>query len=320
MTQLYSAKRRDFERSHRSSMHHIAWGVVCVILIVCIGGLWTHAQALLSQNAELKRQLAVSKAPTPATCQVIGNWQPNTTTKHAIDNRSYLVHTPAEFTQESYYPVVMFYPGKGATAEAAQAAYGLDALPAIVIYPYPTMSTDGFMSWQGAPYSSPANDVAFTEAILEKTQADLCIDRTKVYAIGLSNGGGLASLLSCKLPERFAAYAVIAGAMYLPDGQCTPPQAKPLLNIHGDRDPIVPYNGSLVRRLPAVESWASKRAALNGCTSHTTANQGVTLAVTTWAGCRDGATVESIRVIGGGHAWGDVTNDTVWKFLSRFSL
>lgn len=300
-------------------MHHIAWGIVCVILIVFVSGLWAQAQVLTSQNAMLKQQLAASKKPAPATCRTTGTWQANTTSVHDINGRQYLVHTPVGFVQNEYYPIVMFYPGKGATAEAAQAAYGLDVLPAIVIYPHPTLSTDGFMAWQSAPYSSPANDVAFTDAILDKTETDLCVDRTKVYAVGLSNGGGLVSLLSCKLSDRFAAYAVIAGAMYMPDGQCTPPRATPLLNVHGDRDPIVPYGGSVVRRLPAVESWSSKRAALNGCATHTTASQGVTLAITTWNNCKDGAVVESIRVIGGGHAWGDVTNDTIWQFLSRFS-
>lgn len=319
MTELYSAKRRNFNGAHRAFMHHVAWGIVCIILISCVGGLWTYAQSLATQNMSLRQQLVALRKPAPTTCRVSGSWQANTTTVQDINKREYLVHTPSGFTQDAYYPIVLMYPGKGATAEAAQAAYGLDALPAIVIYPHPTISTDGFMAWQGAPYSSQSDDVAFTGAILKKTESDLCVDRTRVYAVGMSNGGGFASLLACKLADKFAAYATISGAMYEPYNDCTPPRPTPLLSVHGDLDPIVPYRGSIVRRLPAVETWASKRAAMNGCTVQTTQNQGITLAVTTWSGCKDNATVESIRVIGGGHAWGDVTNDTIWQFLSRFS-
>ena len=319
MTKLYTAKRREFATSHRAFMHHVAWGIVCVGLIACMGGLWVYAQSLASQNTQLKQQLAAYNQPEPTTCRVTGSWRSNTTSKHDINGRGYLIHTPTNFVPENYYPVVMFYPGKGATAEAAQAAYALDSLPAIMIYPYPTTSTDGFPAWQGAPYSSSADDVAFTDAIIEQTQADLCVDRTKIYAVGMSNGGGFAAILSCKLSDRFAAYATISGAMYEPYSDCTPPQPTPILSIHGDSDPIVPYAGSLLRRLPAVSEWSAERAMLNDCKASTTANQGITLAITTWTGCKDEATIQSIRVIGGGHAWGDVTNDTIWQFLSRFS-
>lgn len=320
---MATPKRKPTLRQHlsqRTSMHHIAWGIVCLLLIMCMGGLWVHAQSLSAKATELEKQLLATKRPAPSTCRVNGDWQANTTRTQSIDNRSYLVHLPANFVPYEYYPLLLFYPGKGASAEAAQAAYGLDNLPAIVVYPYPTMSKDGLLAWQGAPYSSDSDDIGFTRSILDKLQAELCVDRTKVYAMGMSNGGGFASLLSCRLPDRFAAYAVVAGAMYSPGGQCTPPQPAPMISIHGDQDPIVPYDGSPLRNLPPVENWAATRARMNGCNKPTTITSGFHTVATIWNDCRDNATVQNIRVEGGGHMWGDVTNDTIWQFLSRFSI
>ncbi len=323
MTKSYAAKRRDFTAgASRPFASHVAWAVVCALLIATAMALWIQAQSLASQNASLKKQLAATAVPRaePVTCRAGAAWQPGATTVHSVAGRQYLVHTPADFDNEKYYPLLLFYPGKGATPQMIQNAYGLDALPVIVAYPYPTTSTDGFPSWQGAPYSSGSDDVAFTQAVIDKTQDDLCIDRTKMYAAGMSNGGGFVSLLSCRMADQLAGFVVIAGAMYAPHDDCVPSRATPLLSVHGDKDASVPYAGSAIRRLPAIESWSAKRAQLNGCSARETSSQGLALEITTWSGCRDGAVVQSVRVVGGIHAWGDVTNDTIWNFLSRFSL
>lgn len=306
--------------SYMTTMHHYAWSVVCLFLILSMAGLWVHAQSLDSKVQKLESALAESKKPAPSTCKIYGDWHTESTKLITIGDRQLTIHTPKDFQKDVYYPVIMVYPGKGSTAQAAQVSFGLDSLPAIVVYPHPTLSTDGTWAWQGAPYSSKANDISFTAAALDKLQSDLCIDRTKIYAVGMSNGGGFASLLSCKLSDRFAAYAVIAGAMYAPAGDCKPPRPTPLIVVHGDQDATVPYEGSLKRRLPPIDSWVSQRAASNGCKTPVTINNGVGSVVTTWNQCSNNAVVQSIKVVGGRHAWGEVTNDTIWQFLSRISL
>lgn len=304
-------------------MHHLAWGILCVLLIVMTTTLWTSIQSLQHTNSDLRRQLAVAKMPQ-TTCKVQGKWQAGSTKRlsaaTSVGSRHYLVHLPNEFTDSIYYPVLMFYPGKGATAEAAEIVYGLDALPAIVVYPYPTIGTDGATAWQGAPYSSNADDVAFTTSILDQLETDLCVDRTKIYAAGLSNGGGFASLLSCKLSDRFAAYAIISGAMYYPSGECKPPRPAPLITIHGEADPIVPFNGSVARKLPPIYNWAAMRAQMNKCRKSQVAYPDTATTTTTWSNCEGNVAVQNVHIRGGGHTWGQVSNDYLWHFLSRFSL
>lgn len=324
MPTLYVSRRRQDKRpqSRVTFMHHVAWGVVCLLLLSVMGGLWTHAQSLESQNAKLRAQVAVQSVE-PTTCKVTGEWLPNTdkrlTLTTADGPRDYIVHTPTDFVDNKYYPAVMFYPGKGGGAQGSGITYGIYSLPAISVFPYPTIGTDGVTAWEGAPYSSGADDVAFTAAILDKLQADLCIDKTRVYATGFSNGGAFASLLSCKLPERFAAYAVIAGAMYDPEGSCRPPHSSPLLSVHGDRDIVVPYDGSFVRKLPHVDSWIQMRASVERCARPVTTYPDASTIITSWDKCRDKGMVQNIRVVGGIHEWGQVANDNLWRFLSRFS-
>lgn len=304
-------------------MHHVAWGILCVVLGILMLALWAGTQSLQRENTSLKKQLSNVQA-MPVTCRLESSWKANTarelTMKTTDGDRQYIVHLPDGLADDRYYPLLLFYPGKGATASAARAAYGLDTLPAIVVYPSPTVGTDGFTAWQGAPYSSSANDVSFTDDIIKKLQSDLCIDRTRIYAAGMSNGGGFASILSCKLPNRFAAYAIVAGALYYPHGECKPPRPTPVISIHSDVDPIVPYNGSLVRQLPPIYDWTAMRAQMNECRKSQDLRTEATTVTTIWSDCTNNATVQNVRIHGGGHQWGQVPNNYLWQFLSQFKL
>ncbi len=312
--------RENRQKFRRANKHHAAWGVVCLVLLGSIFGAWGSNQALRSEVATLQQQLETAKRPTKSTCEVRGDWQPNSTTTLTVDNRSLLVHTPHDFAPDQYLPLVMVYPGKGGAAHVAQVDYGLDTLPAIVVYPQATVGTDGYLSWQGAPYSSSADDITFTSNILNELETRLCIDRTKIYAIGMSNGGGFTALLSCELSDRFAAYAIVAGAMYPASDNCEPKQPTTLFNIHGDADLSVPYRGSPLRKLPDIEKWTTRRAQLNGCQNVVTRQVDFNTHSTDWTECKEGTVVKNIRIQGGGHTWGLTSNDLIWHFLSQFSL
>jgi polyhydroxybutyrate depolymerase len=324
MEKLYRAKRHLRRQSHVIKLQRFGWVIACLLIVAVLAGLVVQIQQLTTENGSLKAQLATLSTKS-STCSVVGNWTANQSKQESLGvdgmQRSYLIHLPTGFKNSTYYPLVLFFVGRGASVQAAEQAYNLDQLPAIVVYPTPTVGGQDMTAWQSAPYSSGANDVAFTSAILSNVQSNLCIDRDHIYATGMSNGGGLVSLLSCELPDRFAAYAVVAGAFYLPDGNCKPPKPTPLISIHGDQDRTVPYDGSLTRQLPATEDWVTQRAADNGCKkSPTTTYPSTNIVATTWIGCKNDATVENIRVEGGGHEWGGLPNTSLWQFLSQFSL
>lgn len=302
-------------------VHHIVWGSVCIVLLGLLIGLWFNTRSLDQKTIALEQKLAVLSS---ASCIARDPWQAGTTKKFTIEtggtDRSFLVHLPKGFSPTQYYPALMFFPGKGSDAMGGEQGTNLNSLPGVIIYPEPTVGNDQMYSWQGAPYSSGANDVQFVGDILDKVESQLCIQRSRVYAAGLSNGGGMVSLLSCNLSNRFSAFGIVAGAMYYPDGSCKPSKPTPLISIHGDNDGTVPYFGSAQRRLPAIDSWIAMRARDNGCapTPQVTANLATT--VSTWQNCKNNATVRNLRVHDVGHVWSTNAPNTLWQFFSAHSL
>ncbi len=90
--------------------------------------------------------------------------------------------------------------------------------------------------WDIAPDAT--RDAAFVTALLDAVEAERCVDRRRVFATGFSNGGFFANLLGCRLADRFAAVAPVAGAR--PLDACRPARPVPILLFHGRGDPLVP--------------------------------------------------------------------------------
>ncbi len=147
------------------------------------------------------------------------------------------------------------------------------------------------MQWLGdpaAPSSSVIDDRIFVAELLTHVTSTLCVDESRVYAAGLSNGGGLTGLLMCdpQINKRFAAFATVAGAFY-PDASLTEPlfqrgclpdlqtRVLPYMNLHGLNDSVVAYNGSndpppaSIPVLSWVENWVKR----NNCSSTTPAEE-----------------------------------------------
>lgn len=243
--------------------------------------------------------------PTP---QPPGTTELRTITSGGLE-RTFELRLPKTYRADKPLPLILAYHGRGNTGEGTQRFAGLDELPAVVAYPNGVVGTgDGDrQAWQGAPYSAPGvDDVAFTEDLLDAVQGELCLDTRRTYATGKSNGGGFAAILGCRLSDRVAAIAPVAGAFYgTGEPPCEPGRAVPTLAFHGTDDVTIPYDGDTERGLPAVESWTADWADRNGCRDVGTRTRPVADDVTRtrWVGCRPRSAVELYTVLGGGHTW-----------------
>jgi len=95
------------------------------------------------------------------------------------------------------------------------------------------------------------NDTAFAEDILDFVDAELCVDSTRVYTAGFSNGAFLSYGMGCTMPSRVAGVAANAGSLrkdFL--AKCEGGDPVPVQSFHSLADPTVPYHGNLV--------WASQ--------------------------------------------------------------
>jgi polyhydroxybutyrate depolymerase len=151
-------------------------------------------------------------------------------------------------------------------------------------------------------------DVRFISELIDKLESDYNIDPARIYANGLSNGGGMTFVLSCTLSDRIAAAGLVAAAQTLPWSWCTDRRPVPMIAFHGTADPIVPYNGgtswNTPDSFPNVSMWAAKWARRNRC-GPSPAESAVAPDVTRreYTHCADDASVVLYTIRGGGHSW-----------------
>ncbi|MCB9611537.1 MAG: prolyl oligopeptidase family serine peptidase [Sandaracinus sp.] len=115
----------------------------------------------------------------------------------------------------------------------------------VVVYPdgtgtIPTWNAGGCC---GSAVRDDVNDVGFVAAILDRLEGELCLDRDRVFATGMSNGGMMSHRLGCELSERFAAVAPVAGTLMF--DACTPTRPVHVMHVHGSDDGHVPWEGGL---------------------------------------------------------------------------
>jgi polyhydroxybutyrate depolymerase len=124
------------------------------------------------------------------------------------------------------------------------------------------------------------------------------IDKTRVWALGWSNGGMMAYRLACELSEKVTAIA-IGGAVFAADS-CKPAKPVSVFAIHGTDDQTLPIEGYVVGP-PPLKS-AEKYAGYAGCTSSN---------ATSWS-CPNGSKIQVKIENGVGHYsqswWNELTN------------
>ena len=253
-----------------------------------------------------------------------------------------LLHVPPG--ARGQLPLVLAFHGAYDDARFTSVYFGLSRLAdrehfAVL---YPQASHNKF--WELRP--DQHEDVDQVRVLLDRVERASCIDRSRVYATGVSNGGGFTARLGCEMADRLAAIAPVAGG-YGPLAGCHPDRPLPLLEIHGMEDYVVPYGGTGPRRSGSVSRFLSvtrfleRWTALDGCRGGpkvTTLRPGVTRV--TWAHCAGGSVVQHLKLAGTDHGWpgshwseagrknpspahdptGLDSAQAVWNFLSRFRL
>ena len=234
------------------------------------------------------------------------------------ETREYLLHVPASHDPAAPTPLVISLHA-GATWPAHQMNLThwnqvADEHGFIVVYPSGNPQMFGVVRiWQtfGAN-SGVERDVRFIADLIDTLQSRYNIDPTRIYADGLSNGGGLAFALSCALSDRVAAIGMVAPAQTLPPDWCRNDRPVPVIAFHGDADPILPYEGGPLGDpfnpvkpvFPPVREFVTTLAQRNDCApdpvQSTLAPDVTRLA---YQDCADGADVQFHTIIGGGHSW-----------------
>ena len=143
--------------------------------------------------------------------------------RHGGRQREALVHVPTSFNGVRQLPVLLALHGGGGSASLiASDAYGLrakaDEAGFIAVFPNGVGALGGtaLATWNaghccGSARDKQIDDVGYLRALVEHLQRRLPIDRQRIYATGMSNGGMMAHRLACDAADLVAGVAAVAG-------------------------------------------------------------------------------------------------------------
>jgi polyhydroxybutyrate depolymerase len=175
----------------------------------------------------------------------------------------------------------------------------------IVVFPSGRMGA-GPRVWR---VNDPAmRDVKFISELIDTLKTSYNIDSTRVYADGVSNGGGMAFVLSCTLSDRIAAVGMVGAAHLTPWSWCTDRRAVPMIAFHGTDDRFTPYHGGKTfiapQRFPSIPAWTANWAKRNRCASNPSDSAvAVDVMRRAYTNCAGGADVVLYTILEGGHTW-----------------
>ena len=261
--------------------------------------------------------------------------------------RSYEIDLPARAGRDRPLPAVIVFHGGGGSADSVRRQSRMSAKGEaegfIAVYPQGSGGFAGKLkTWNagtccGYAMQQRIDEIAFVAALLDDLQAMVAIDRARVYATGISNGGMMAYEVACALADRIAGIAVVAGEMTALD-RCRPARPMPVLVIHGSADRNLPIDGGVGAKAFAVHEVRSLASAVDFWRRHDGCGEGARSDVngavrrTTYFSCSGGSEVELVTIEGGGHSWPggdrlarfldppsaalDATGE-IWRFFAR---
>ncbi len=268
--------------------------------------------------------------------------------------RSYLVHVPPGYDPNQPTPVVLAYHGSTMNARMMATYSGLskkaDEAGFIAVYPNGfghnkltlLFNPGGLPEREG---KTRPDDVAFTARLLDDLATVVNVDRRRVFATGLSNGGMMCYRLAAELSDRIAAIAPVAGTIAI--AHFLPKRPVPIVHFHGTADSIVAWNGpdettASIFSFKPVDESIRLSALVNHCDPDPVTEElpnveddGTTVTRQTYKPRPNGAEVILYKINGGGHTWPghssldrllgpstqDISaNDVMWEFFQSHPL
>ncbi|MBX3216561.1 MAG: alpha/beta fold hydrolase [Labilithrix sp.] len=252
--------------------------------------------------------------------------------------RPYAVTTPSKYDAKVATPLVVLLHGYSGNASFQDSYFRLSALAEtktfLVALPEGTKDAIKNQFWNASDAccdfaQTGVDDVAYLKALIADMKSRFNVDAKRVYVVGHSNGGFMAHRLACELSAEIAGIVSLAGAAYADPAKCAASQPVAVLQVHGDADETVSYEGGTLvagaAAYPSAKTTVATWAAKNGCDAALTAtadtldlDTGLAGAETTVArhACTAGA-AELWTIAGGAHipSFGAAWSERLYAFL-----
>lgn len=270
--------------------------------------------------------------------------------------RNYVLHVPGNYDPKRPAALVVALHGGGGHAAymADDERYGLIAKSEsegfIALFPngYSKFPRGRLATWNaggccGDARDRNSDDVGFVRALVDEVGAQVSIDRQRIFATGMSNGGMMAYRLACEAGDMFRAVASVAGTEALAD--CLPERPIAVLHIHARNDTHVLFDGgagadafrdstkvmNFVSVPETVARWV-KRNRCNNSPRRVLDKPGGYC--DEYPGCQENASVQLCVTEAGGHSWPGAkttrrgkedasqamrANEVIWEFFRTSS-
>ena len=222
--------------------------------------------------------------------------------------RSYEVHVSPDYDGSVPLPLVLNFHGFTSNGSEQQGYTMMndtaDTHGFIVAYPNGLSNSWNAGVCCGVSAENGVDDVGFTRAIIDDLGARGCVDLSRVYATGMSNGGFMSHRLACEASDVIAAIAPVSAVLGLEPSSCKPGRAVPLIHFHGTDDFLVPYDGGgladSVSVPESIDFWIDR----NGCSGEpaVTFSEGM-VTCESIDQCAERSSVTLCTIQDGGHCW-----------------
>jgi poly(3-hydroxybutyrate) depolymerase len=231
-------------------------GIVALMSTVALLVLWSETLAMSTSPMPLALGAAKPAAATPAraihdapppllrgTQRRILRWLSQNVVREVVE--------VAPARHSGPLPLVVVLHGRRQTPWRAEGIEHWDALAgqgrAVIAYGAGIAGSWNAGTCCGLAQRRGIDDVDYVRRLLWLEEHRHAIDRHRVFLVGFSNGGMLAYRFACVHPDAISALVVVAGSLQVPS--CRPSRPLTVLDVEGDRDHIVPYDGTSYSRV-----------------------------------------------------------------------
>ena len=269
--------------------------------------------------------------------------------------RHHRIHVPPKYDPKKPAAVVLALHGAAMFDELMEAFTGLsktaDEHNFIVVYPNGTGPGGVLQTWNAGLFPGELNkmkadDVKYLGKVLDDVESAFKVDKKRVYATGLSNGGMMCYRLASEMSDRIAAIAPVAGTMAIEKFE--PKRPVSVVHFHGTSDKLVPYKGPEIKKdMPSYMKFRSVDDTIAACVKANGSDGKMTeteIAVKVdkinvkrrdFGKCKDGAEVVLYVIEKGGHTWPGVdfmpaflgvstrnisANEVMWEFFKKHPM
>lgn len=189
------------------------------------------------------------------------------------DARPAIMHIPADYVGATALPLVILLHGYSVSADVQESYFRLstrvDEREFFLLRPQGTSNPEGKPFWNATNaccnfYGSTVDDVGYLKDLIEEAKADYSVDEERIYFIGHSNGGFMSYRMACEHADLITAIVSLAGSTHLRIDDCGASEGVSVLQIHGDQDTTIPFNGYSMGSTgypsapDTVERWAER--------------------------------------------------------------